>query len=386
MPATPREAFAADPLPPLYRQPALWLALALYLAVCAWFVADGPMAGGDTPRYLDGASAFLDSGEITGKAASYRAYVLFVAIAELVTPDRQTRLWLIVALQAVALAVALVCLYDTARRLFSPTAAAVAALLFAGNFYAVRWAPWILTESVFTAAVVITVWLCVAARGRSGWLLAALAASLITALFRPNGIAMLPVFLLFLSVEGRGPMRWLPPATAIVAVLLAGDVGSGLERTASHENLLGQFERGTVIYDFEYRDMPSLDAPSGSDLADLPRYLASYPGDTLALVGHRLWAAWSWHRASYSAPHRLLLGLTIPILYALALLGLVRSLRRASAARLLPLALIAAQSAVIAISFANHDHRFVNYVMPMVFLYAGAGVAVLLEARRRDTG
>ena len=68
------------------------------------------------------------------------------------------------------------------------------------------------------------------------------------------------------------------------------------------------------------------------------------------------------------------------MLYILALVWLFKGNANRRIGFYLPLIIIGAQTAVIGISFANHDHRFINYIMPLVFVYAGVGMAVLWKS------
>lgn len=354
---------------------------AIFVLLVASFLLAGPQLMGDSQRYLGGADQFLTTGNIEGKAGNYKGYVLFVAAVKSVVADDATQKWLIISLHAVLEGVALLCLYSLGRVLFGARAGLIAAGLYALNFYALRWTPQIATESLFMACIIIASWICIKA-SRSPWLwLAALPVTVFATSIRPNGIAMLPVFLLFFlfSIERR--LRLV-----LIAVMCAGfllvfpAITEELNRAAGHENLVAQFEKGTVIWHGESVEMAQLDSESGNQLVDVIRYASTYPLETLALMGRRLKAAWLWQRTDYSDRHNLFLAIVLPVLYVFAALGLYRQCRsRITATFLLPVALVFAQSAVIAISFANHDHRFAAMVMPLIFLYSAHGAVGFLD-------
>lgn len=355
------------------------MVLAVFAAVTGTFLAAGPQAVGDTSRYLNGAEGFLATGTITGKAANYKGYVLFVAAIKSLTGDAQLQRWLIILFQAVASGAALLCLYSLGRMLFSRSAGLMAAGLFAVNFYALRWTSQIATESLFMAFIIIACWLCVKSLNRSSLLAPAVVVTLFAVSIRPNGIAMLPMFALVFILSMRGTLRSaILAALAVAAIMLYPVVTQELNRTASHENLVSHLENGTVIWKVESIDMPKLEKRSGDQVADVILYVRTYPVETLTLVGKRLFAAWSWHREDYSSKHRVFLAVVLSALYLLMLAGLYTQIRSGfTPAHLLPVLLVLAQSAVIAVSFANHDHRFVNGVMPMIFLFSAAGAAAL---------
>ncbi len=360
----------------------LLVVLAIFVTVTGYHVADGPEVTGDTPRYMKGAEEFLATGTITGKAANYKGYVLFVASIKVLTSNPQLQKWLIVLFQALASSAALLCLYSLGRTLFSREAGLLAAGLYAVNFYALRWTSLIATEALFMAFIVIACWLCVKALERRSLLLPAIVVTLFAVSIRPNGTAMLPMFALIFIFSIKGPVRaGIFIALAAMMIILYPAVSQELNRTASHEQLVTHFEKGTIIWKIEAAEMPKLEKHSDDQVADVLLYIKTYPLETMSLMGKRLFAAWSWHRESYSYRHQWFLAITLSTLYVLMLTGLYMQTRLGfTSAHLLPILLILAQSAVIAVSFANHDHRFVIGVMPMVFLYSAAG-AVFLSNR-----
>jgi len=191
---------------------------------------------------------------------------------------------------------------------------------------------------------------------------------------------MLPLFIGFLLLRHTGIVRIsLVVICAAVVALLVTFIPNDLERTASQESLLSQFENGNVIYGVESIPMPKLANASGSTLLDVSRYVLTYPLESSVLVSKRLFASWSWYRQNYSFKHQIFLGSVIPMLYILALVGLFKGNANRRIGFYLPLIIIGAQTAVIGISFANHDHRFINYIMPLVFVYAGVGAVMMLN-------
>jgi len=358
---------------------ALALVTAVFLVVVASYLATGPQLLGDSQRYLEGAEALLATGRIHGKAGNYKGYILFVAAVKLLIGDSLAQQWVIIYLHALAEGVALLCLYALGRMLFGAPAALISAALYALNIYALRWTPQIGTESLFMAFIIVASWLCVKA-SQSPWLwLTALPVAVFASSIRPNGIAMLPVFLLFFLLSLRRRLRLAAIALVCAVSLLAVPAVTGeLNRLASHEDLVAQLEKGTVIWRFESVEMPRLEGASGDQLVDVTRYIFDYPLETLQLMGRRLEAAWFWQRPDYSDRHNLFLIVLLPGLYVLAAVGLYRQYRSGvTPAHLLPISLVVAQCAVLVISFANHDHRFTTTVMPLVFLYSAHGIAAL---------
>lgn len=360
---------------------ALFLACLIFSILSLHYLAEAPVYAGDSLRYLNAATEWLNFGSISGKAANYRGYVLFVAGIQYLFGMETDGLLALTYAQTIVLGMSLICLYDIGLRLHSPFAAGVTVLLFAANYYAARWVPFILTKSLFTAMVIISCWVCLASIKKPVWLFIVLPVIAVTAFTRPNGLIMLPLFIGFLILQHTGIVRIsLVVICAAVVALLVTFIPNDLERTASQESLLTQFENGNVIYGVESVPMPKLANASGSTLLDVSRYVFTYPLESSVLVSKRLFASWSWYRQSYSFKHQIFLGSVIPMLYILALVWLFKGNANRRIGFYLPLIIIGAQTAVIGISFANHDHRFINYIMPLVFVYAGVGMAVLWKS------
>ena len=130
--------------------------------------------------------------------------------------------------------------------------------------------------------------------------------------------------------------------------------------------LVDKLESGTIIWDADFMDMPKLADRSEDQTGDMFRYLTTWPLESAELMATRLYAAYFYQRSDYSLAHRVFLLVVIPGVLLLALVGLVTAIRRRNSTDyLLPTSLILAQSAVIAISFADHDHRFISYIMSL---------------------
>jgi hypothetical protein len=367
----------------LHNRTLRFAAVAVIVLLCAgvtsYFLMNGPRHAGDTGRYLNGADQLLAGDVVGGKARSYFGYVLVVAAAKSLPLEPQDAQWALVIFQALVLVAATICVYHLGALLFPPAAGLIAAALYSVNVYALRWTPFVLTEALFIALVIITTWLCVLAARRPWLAIAAVPAVLFTALIRPNGLAMLPVFGIYLLAQLRGKVRigaFALAALAVIAVLPT--IHDKLNAVAGREDLVANLEHGTVIWGVNRIAMPHLEDRSGDQVVDVARYVARYPLATLRLAARRLLAAYWFPRDDYSKKHRLALMIALPLLYILALGGVAVAWRTNERRDfLLPLGLIAAQSAVIAVSFANHDHRFVIYIMAFLFLFAAMAASRL---------
>ena len=120
---------------------ALFLACLIFSILSLHYLAGAPVYAGDSLRYLNAATEWLNFGSISGKAANYRGYVLFVAGIQYLFGMETDGLLALTYAQTIVLGMSLICLYDIGLRLHSPFAAGVTVLLFAANYYAARWVP-----------------------------------------------------------------------------------------------------------------------------------------------------------------------------------------------------------------------------------------------------
>lgn len=247
-------------------------------------------------------------------------------------------------------------LWLAGSKIFSPTAGRLAFLAFLAYPDLQAWNFYILTDGPFASLLIICLCLgLLAARGEPWWWLALAG----LAFLRPEGVMFfLPIAIFFASRA-----RW----GAALLLVIAGAVlftGLGSREAAAGEDLLGHWQRGTVIWGAAL-DWPSARlAPgqAGSMTAFLWQALTRDPLWLLGLLARR----WFWFlahgRPYYSLAHNLAAGAA-----SLLWLGLgLNALRRQGQARekaLLWLVLLA-QMALVGLTWADYDGRFLTRVTP----------------------
>ncbi|MCG6871283.1 MAG: glycosyltransferase family 39 protein [Gammaproteobacteria bacterium] len=371
-------------LPPSLRHLASPCALFVaFLLINALFLLDGPKLAGDSDRYLRGSLFLLEHGYLEGKWAEYAGYTGLVAALRLTGLSGTALHWGVVLSQFSILALAFWAYHDLARRLFDQSVAFWALLLFTANIYALRWTPYILTDTVFISTVVLATW--AVTRTLHSWRYLPLALVLIafTAIARPNGIVFAPVFGFFLLFALHGRYRYLAVAGAIVlGMAFSPALLHRTESTASSNHVLDGLEQGWVIWHQPVNEMPRLTARGDNPLVDIARYAMTYPADTVRLLGLRLKTAYWYPRENYSEPHNTVLRIVqsaVGLAFLLGIWGLFQ-FGRWTPAHLLLLVLPAVQTGIILLTFVDQSHRFVSYTVSLLLLFAASGIATL--ARR----
>jgi hypothetical protein len=347
----------------------------VFLSLSMAFLKDGVLVRGDGIWYVALAER-LARGEVSpGHAWSRLGYVALIA------GSLRVGLGLggVVAVQMVIAAAAAVALFDLGRRLAGARAGLLSVALFAANPDVVRWHAYILTDSLYISVVVLATWLTfrAAERGRL-WYLAASAVLLASILVRPNGwclVAVAPCY--WLARSALSPRARLAAVAGVLFIFVAGFAVllEALPRLRGATTLEELLRRGEVIagYPEGRLVMPADPVPEPGRVPGATGYVLRHPGACLRLAAVRVFTELAHSRPFYSRRHNTLILLFLPPLYALAIVGLLRTWWTPLAPLLL--AVIVAHLLVQAANYADWDGRFLLYVFPLIGVFSSAGFA-----------
>jgi len=361
-----------------------WAVLALgatFLALNLGLLArTGIRLGGDSARYLAAAEALADGRPVGAWVTGYAGYVALVALAEtsgLGLPG-------VVGLQLGVAALAGVALAAIGTSLGGPAGGLLGSAFLLANPDVARWHAYVLTDSLYTSAVVLVVWAVWRAAAQGGrWYLVALLVLLPAATLRPTGLVLLPVAFGFWGVRGLLRRQWAATALAAAGLVAAA---AWLFSPRIHDtvgSVPGQFLRtGQVLYRHPaFRmDMPPDPTPGQTGwLADL-RYVARHPGASLTLAARRVALELAHVRPYYSLRHNLLVAGVLLPLYVLAACGAALTWRQ-PLTRLL-LLVVGAHLGLVGGTLADYDGRFLVHIVGPLAALAAAGFGRGLAARR----
>ncbi|VAX25432.1 hypothetical protein MNBD_NITROSPINAE02-1156 [hydrothermal vent metagenome] len=361
---------------------------AFFLAFNVLIVRNGALTGGDTTRYTTGADTLLENGQISGKAKMYAGYIGFIAALKIFKPSGFNLDKAIVAIQIVVSLIALTCLYSIGKLLFSPTAGAIAASLFAINYNAFRWNGFILTESLFTSFIIITCYLLFKASNTPKFFFLLIPSLIFTIVLRPNGIFMAPIFLVYIALLFNRKVSAIIFTTLIITTsLMSPWLYEGLINAMDNEQIVKTIEGGRIFggadRGWERLSMPKLDAKSGNGIKDLFLYATTYPKELASLIFSRSKAFFFLTREDYSFRHNLFCWALMPLLYGLFIGGVAYRIKSGMGKEhVLLLALVLAQTAVTIFTFVDHDHRYVSYIISFIFLYSAYGAEIFVRRIR----
>lgn len=161
---------------------------------------------------------------------------------------------------------------------------------------------------------------------------------------------------------------------------------------SGREDLLRHYMERTVIWGYSPADIP---APAGVDpgtwgeslhtVQAIAMYLVNEPAHFWTLAWHRVGYFVAHTRPYFATYHNLSSLVVLPPAYALSLWSLVRVRASSRCAKMLLASTFAAQTAVVAVTFADWDGRHLIPVLSIVFLLASAGFRDIVDRLRGPT-
>lgn len=338
---------------------------------CALLATRGVIQAGDTGHYLAGAQGLIAGEGLEGIERAYPLYSAVLAVAVWTNGD----LAAVALLQILVAAAGGWILYLLGARVSGPPAGLIAGALYLANFDLQRWHTYILTDSLFTSAVIVVMLLLILAVQRGGaFTIVAQCGGILAVGIRPNGWQLLAVTVGFILFElGRSPKtRWLFAATGVTGVMALAVFNPVSRERIGFGSPTEKMEQGVVIpgYPDGWHQMP----PAESTLL---LYASTYPSEVAGLMFERILTEFSAVRPFYSRVHNIAIGSLMLMTYSLAAVGLWR--RRHSRLIQAASAIVLSQVVFVAIAFASYDGRFVSHIYPALAVLSGAGGAQIWE-------
>lgn len=334
----------------------------------------GVVRGVDTARYLDGADRLQQWEPLVGEQWLYSGYVALVAVVRAVGLGLAG----VVALQVVAHLGAAAALFLVGRRAYSTAAGAAAAVLWVGSPDFTRflgWQAYVLTDALYAASLAFVLLAAAHSRTTGRRPLIVLAAVVaVSAALRPSGWLVVAVVTAALSVRVRA-LPWqavgivLAMCFPILATVLLPSDASVIGDPAA-DLREGRVFRSGVGYD-EWQ----LAMPAGDGDRSALSYVVAHPVDALRLALARVGAEAIHARPTYGTARNAVLATWAVVMWTLGLVGLV--VRWRDPLVRLSAALVFAHLAVVAVTFADPDGRFLIHVLaPLAVLAAIGSVAI----------
>jgi 4-amino-4-deoxy-L-arabinose transferase-like glycosyltransferase len=266
----------------------------------------------------------------------------------------------VIGFQFLAAACATLALYDLGRQLGGRLAGVLAAAFFVIDYDIARWHLYLLTDSLYISLVPIAVWAVHWAAERSGgaYVLAGTVLGT-TALIRPNGWLLIPIAVVYWIARSPFSGRAKRAVGAGVVLLCVGGAAA--------------------FAAMQFGGTSAAPAQDGSEPLPFAQVMTLRERLDPAQMPVRVFKELSHVQPSFSRRHVVMVFAMLALVYPLAVIGFVRS-REQPLARLLAV-IIAGHLAVVAITFSDHDGRYLLYFFPLLLVYAGSA-AVSLRRKR----
>jgi 4-amino-4-deoxy-L-arabinose transferase-like glycosyltransferase len=335
----------------------------------------------DSYRYLDGANQLLKHQPFGHKQVEYSGYIALLAFVKWATLPLEV----VIAIQVIMALVSSWFLYDMAKSITGSRAAGIIAFgLYLANPFIAVWHLYILTESLYTSFLIIVVWSIGRALQQGSYKFCLLAFSMvcITATIRPNGWILFPTIGCLLILKSKyKPLIKYTGTLAVITLFAVGvacfppsnKVIQNVEKGVAMNDLL---TNGEVVWGHkELRlNMPQDSALQQANWTSSYMYILKHPFACTKLGAYRISSELlELNRLWYSTKYHILLLLWLWPAYLLAIIGAVRF--KSSVNVKTALFIILGHLLIIALTYAEHEHRFLNYFLPLIYLLSACGIS-----------
>lgn len=334
----------------------------------------------DSERYIQNANLLVHGNWPEGAETLYFTYGLIIAALQLIGLSAT---W-IVLIQIILSAIALVGIYRIVQRLDNKGLAPfLAGMLYLLWFKFQQWNLIVYTDSLFTSAVIISVWLLLIANSNRSYIVA-FVVIILTALIRPPGIGFLIAILIYLLYDRLTFKTGKTWVSVTILVLCFGFSLIGVNAVLRDfvPSFFQSYGHAELIYPGislgieppEHLNFP--DAHQEPLLQMLifilknPYYMIKISfAKGLLFLGHI--------KPYYSLYHNLLIGFYLYPIYLLAIVGASVIYKR----RLFFFIVIFIGLNILAVSLTseNWDGRFLLPVLPWIFVMASIGITKLFK-------
>jgi len=357
-------------LPPRALQIIVGAFVAANLTALAW---TGVHIGADTGRYTTGAAQLTAGAPLDAVQSVHIGYIVLIAIFQ----AAHLGLVGVVVFQILVAAASLVAVHGAARSLGGATAGVLAALVLAGDIDTNRWHSFVLTDSLFLSLQAIGVWWLyrATAGGRArGSMFGALLLFGGLALVRPESWIVAAAAVIYATGISRPSIVWLvlaAVAVLVVATALLAPVRTALDALLPVEPL--RYGRTIWGYDGWTLAMPGNadGTPDPRGVVGALRYAAHHPVSASALMLARLAVHFAHVRPYYSIIHNAAIVCWLLLVYGFAWRGW-RAVGRHPFAQWVAIVVLL-DAAVVAITHADWDGRYLAHVLPLIYLLSACG-------------
>ena len=336
----------------------------------------GVQFGQDSSRYIDGAAHLLSNVPFEGTEIFYLGYVFLIAFVKILGAGLEMALLIQLAFALLAS----YAIFDLARFITSnKTVGIIAAGLFLSNPFITTWHLYIHTDSMYFSFLIFSTWSIYKTieKHHLKYYIFSFAIVCITALVRPSGWILLPLYFIFiLSFSNLKTLIKYILSLIIICLFFISAAylplfNKAIQEAPAAEMLLN----GGVIWG---RPDQNINMPKDPNLEKKNwiyayNYIVKHPLACLKLATYRVATELlPVHRPWISTKFKIRFLIWVLPAYLLAVFGVFAY--KKNAAVIIALTIIVTNIFVISLTHADHEFRFLLYILPLIYLLAVCGL------------
>lgn len=360
----------------------LFISCFLYLNYINWTSGSlctgkrGIQYGYDAARYINGAERILTNEPFVEKENRYLGYILLIALNKTIGFD----LSFVLLFQLIFASFASFTLYDLARLISkSRIIGILAAGFYLINPFIVQWHLFIHTESLYSSLLVISAWAIYKSTQMNTFNSYSVASLIViyTALVRPNGWAVIPIFLCFIIGSQKINLKIKLTSFVVVMFLFSLFIACFLifNNRVKSVKTADLFMSGQVIWGHTELKvaMPKECCLGKNNSFSAIKYVFKHPVSVIKIGIIRIFTElFPLNRPYLSTKYILRFLFFMLPAYFFAVIGFL-SFRRNRGVLILS-SIIILHLCIIAITFSDQEFRFLIYILPLIYLLTAIGI------------
>ena len=338
---------------------------------------DGYLLGGDSGRYIKGAENLLKFELPNGKASSYLGYIFFISIFKYF----DLNLTYVVIVQIFLTLSSSICLYRITKKISSNYGGLFSLSLYLfyfplqiRNFY-------ILTETVFICSIIFLIYLIFFFKKKNLIIIIILFPFIVS--IRPHGIILIPSIILsalvwfYISKKLR-----LFYISIFIIIIFSYSFLSLTNFYLENERIIFKIINYGIIYGYNHEDnYLNFDKPlqDKNDIFSLLIFIKNNLYNFIISFYKKVWFFLIRVRPFYSDIHNIYLILFNIILYPLLIYGFIKVGLKKNFTIIFMYFFVIFSTISAGLTFADWSGRYVLYIFPIFFIFAGIGFSYILK-------
>jgi len=340
----------------------------------------------DSDRYIEGAEKLLHCEPLDYIQIQYSGYIAIIAFVKMFGLGLE----FVIIIQLLMAILSSWFLYDMGKSITGNKIAGILAVgLYLANPFITRWHLYILTESLYTSLLILSLWIInktVKKRTLKFYILSFIIVCINTSI-RPNGWILLPMMFCFFIIYSK--YNWYIKLAGtftiitffLMCVIYIPILNHAIQKVGSDELPINkELEKGVVIWGHNELclNMPKDTNTGNRNWTESNSYIFKHPFACFKLAIYRVLSELlQINHPWYSVKYQIRILLWLFPAYLLAIIGIMYFKNKVGIK--VAIFIILAHILIIALTWSEHDNRFLNYFLPLIYLLSGCGLYFILK-------